>query len=967
MEESADAAPRGIPGLRAPLVGRDSELDFLTTVYERVVAEQQPHLVTLYGQPGVGKSRLTVEFLAVLGQRSPAPSVLRGRCLSYGTGVTFWPLAEILKSQASILDSDSPADVLAKLLSYGQRAITATVTQDPARVTALLGYTVGIPVPGYEFGRLDPEQLRAEIHGAWRSLFSALASDGPLVVVMDDIHWADGALLDLLEEVGARVEGSALFLCPSRPELTNRRPGWGGGGRSVSSITLDPLPPAATAQLVDSLLEVADLPGELRDRIVDRAEGNPFFVEEILRQLIDEGRVVRVESGWRSAPGIGEVDIPDTVQAVLAARIDLLGADQKRALQAAAVVGRVFWPAPVQRSITGSSGSLDAHLRELEARDLIRSRLTSTIAGEAEYIFKHALVRDVAYESIPRRDRAAAHLRVAEWIEDVIGERRIEVVELLAHHYTEAERAAAWAKVEPIRREEIRARAVELLFEAGEEASRHLATERARERVRVGLELAQGPIERARGLEILVRVQLWATEGNDAWRSAREAIDLRMSEGPTTADERRAVAKTAGILLSLPTRWPGMMLDLPSRDEALPYLELGLSMLDSSDSEERLRLLMAEGAWSWGFAEAQSDPEQIAKDRVAADAAVAMARRLRRPELLSAALDSLGAAQGIVGGYRGSIESQEERLKLVPQLDDALEIIDIYGTMAWGLTHIGEFPRAVELAAAGWARSSEFRSTHSVSGAFFGVANYRLGRWGEFWRSFEALEAEFAGVADPATRVRYHSSRIYGLAAYLSEVAGDSAAADRNLELLDRVRAGQGDVGISGARLWVVQCLVRRGDFVAARERLAVEDPVRGKQNRDLDLEAWADLIATEGTWDEAPAVVAKARDWAEKTGLTFLPAIADRLEGHAAIAAGQHETGVQLLERAAETFTRLQAKWERARTGLALAEAYVALGRRPEGATEAQAALAVFTELGALAESERATILARDASEAAV
>jgi class 3 adenylate cyclase/tetratricopeptide (TPR) repeat protein len=967
LAESADAAPRGIPGLRAPLVGRDSELDFLTTVYERVVAERQPHLVTLYGQPGVGKSRLTVEFLALLGQHTPAPTVLRGRCLPYGTGVTFWPLAEILKSQASILDSDPPADVLRKLLGYGERVITATVAHDPARVTALLGYTVGIPVLGYEFGRLDPEQLRTEVHGAWRSMFSALASDGPLVVVVDDIHWADGALLDLLEEVGARVEGSALFLCPSRPELANHRPGWGGGGRSVSSITLDPLPPAATVELVDALLEVADLPDELRARIVERAEGNPFFVEEILRQLIDEGRLVRVENGWRSAPGIGEVDIPDTVQAVLAARIDLLGGDQKRALQAAAVVGRVFWPAPVARSISGSSASLDAHLRELETRDLIRSRLTSTMAGQPEYIFKHALVRDVAYESIPRRDRAAAHLRVAEWIEDVIGERRIEVVELLAHHYTEAERAAAWAKVEPRRREEIRARAVELLFAAGEEASRHLAIDRARERLRVGLDLAQGPIERARGLEILARVQLWATEGDDAWRSAREAIELRMSEGPATVDERRAVARTAGTLLSLPTRWPGMMRHLPSRDEALPYLELGMSMLDDADSEERLRLLMAEGAWGWGFAEADTDPERVARGRAAADAAVAMARRLGRPELLSAALDTLGAARAMVGGYRGATESQEERLRLVPQLDDALEIIDIYGTMAWGLTHIGDFPRAAEMAEAGWARSIEFRLPHSVSEAFFGVASYRLGRWGEFWRSFESVEADFAGLADPATRLRYHSSRLYGLAAYLSEIAGDSPAADRHIALLDRVQAVQGDVGISGPRLWVVQCLIRRGAFAEARRRLAVEDPVRSRQNRDLDLEAWADLVAAEGTWDEAPRVLAEARSWAEETGLTFLPAIADRLEGQAAIAAGQHETGAQLLERAAETFTRLEARWERARTGLALAQAHLAVGRRPEAAAEAQAALAVFTDLGAVAESGRATVLAREASEAAV
>ena len=964
--EPVDAASRGIPGLRAPLVGRDAEMDLLTTVYERIAGEGQPHLVTLYGQPGVGKSRLTVEFLAALSRRTPAPKVVRGRCLSYGSGVTFWPLAEILKSQAGILDSDPPADALRKLLELGDQVITAAVAQDPARVTALLGYTVGIAVPGYEFGRLDPEQLRAEIHGAWRSLFSALAAEGPLVVVVDDIHWADTALLDLIEEVSDRVEGSVLFLCPSRPELTNRRPGWGGGRRSASSVVLDPLRPEATAELVNHLLELADLPAELQVRIVERAEGNPFFVEEILRHLIDGGRIVRTEDGWRAVPGVAEVNIPDTVQAVLAARIDLLGRDQKRTLQAAAVVGRVFWPAPVARFLNGSAPALDQHLRELEARDLIRSRLATTIAGQSEYIFKHALVRDVAYESIPRRDRAAAHLQVAEWIEDVVGERRFEVVELLAHHYTEAEKATAWATLEPDRREEIRARAVDLLFEAGEEAARHLAVERARERLRVGLELAQGPIERARGLEVLVGLQLWANDGDNAWRSAREAIDLRISAGPAGAEERRAVARLAGLLLAMPTRWPGLMRHLPSREEAAPYLEVGMSMLDEGDSEERVRLLMVRGAWCWGFGEAETDPDRVQEDRAAAEESVAMARRLGRADLLSAALDGLGATGSLIGGYRLMLEPQEERLQLVPQLDDAVEVIDIYGTSAWGLAHIGEFRRAAEVAATGWARATEMGVAHSVSGSFYAVVNYRLGHWDEFWRTYGAIEAEFGGLGEAETMLRYHSYRLYGVAAYLSEVAGDPAAADRHIAILDRSQGVQGDVGISGPRLWIVQTLIRRREFGEARARLNVRDPVRDIQNRDLTLEGWADLIAAEGTWDEAPAIVAESREWADRTGLLFLPAVADRLEGQAALSAGESERAVALLTRARDTFATLEAPWERARTEVSLAEAHLSSGDAAAAATSAQAALSTFEGLGASVDSALARELTATARETA-
>jgi hypothetical protein len=415
------------------------------------------------------------------------------------------------------------------------------------------------------------------------------------------------------------------------------------------------------------------------------------------------------------------------------------------------VVGRVFWPAPVGRFLNGAEAQVGELLRGLEVRDLVLSRLGSTMAGQAEYIFKHALVRDVAYESIPKRQRAAAHLRVAQWIEEVVGERRIEVVELLAHHYTEAERATAWAKLDPDRREEIRARAVDLLFEAGEEAARHMAAERARERVRVGLELAQGPIERARGLEILANNQLWADDGNGAWRSAREAIDLRMGAGPVSAADRRAVARLAGVLLAMPTRWPGLMRDLPTRAEAAPYLEIGLSLLEEGDSEERLRLLLARGAWCWGFAEAETDPQRVREDRAAAEEAVGMARRLGGADLLSAALDTLGATGTLIGGYAMALAPQAERIGLVPQLDDLFEVVDIYATSAWCLAHIGDFRQAAEFGAIGWSRGAEVPVGNYVPGAFLALANFRLGQWGEFWRIFAEIESAF-GLAGSRSR-----------------------------------------------------------------------------------------------------------------------------------------------------------------------------------------------------------------------
>jgi class 3 adenylate cyclase len=959
--EGIGSVERGTGLLRAPLVGRDEELALLTSLFDRVAADRRPHLVTLYGQPGVGKSRLAAEFLAGLGRRPTAPRVVRGRCLSYGSGVTFWPLAEILKSEAEILDSDPPELAVRKLEIMRDRLISSRLASDPPRTTALLGFTVGIAVPGYDFSRMDPEQLRVGVVEAWRTFFSAIAAEGPVIAVVEDIHWADTALLDVLDDLGARVQGSVLFLCPARPDLTDRRPGWGGGRRSFSGVFLDPLEPDDTSRLVGLLLEVEDLPPDLHARIVDRTGGNPFFVEEILRQLIDERRIMRAGDGWRAQPGLTAVQIPDTVQAVLAARIDLLGPDEKRALQAAAVVGRVFWPEPVGRSLDAGQARVNELLRSLESRDLVLARLGSSMAGQSEFIFKHALVRDVAYESIPKRDRAMAHLQVARWIEETAGERRLEVVELLAHHYTAAQRAAPWGHVEPDRREEIRSRAVELLFDAAEEARRLYAVDRARERLDTGLELARGPIERARGLEAHARLVLWQDDGDDAWQSAREAIDLRVASSDRLAG-RQAIARLCGLLLSIPTRWPALMHHLPTRDEAQPYLDLGFSMLDPGDSEERHGMLMALASWGWGFGESDTDPARNARYAAAGHEAVELARRMGRPDLISAALDAVGDAGFESGGYGATLVFQGERLALIPQLDDPAEIADIYGTVAWALVHIGDYRRAVELPIwdqPGSATSGLPAVSHRTKYVFHAVGQFRLGHWDRYWSVYATLDA----AIDHDRPISYHMMRLHGVAAYLMEVAGRPDEADRVITELDRSQETRGLVGVSGARLWIVETLVRRGQFAEARQRLAEPDPVREVQNRDLTFEAWGELIAAEGSWAEAPQIVADARAWADQTGLWALPAFADRLEGQAALAAGDTKRGIELLREARSTFERLEAAWERARTELLLAQALIGAGSGNEGAAHARAAVATVEQLDAPMETAAAReLLARSA-----
>src|SRR2546423_3427246 len=256
IEESA-APERGIPGIRAPMVGRDRELALIESVFERVAEEHSPHLVPIYGDAGVGKSRLVTEFLSRAEAHPGCAIVLRGRCLPYGEGVTYWPLAEILKGHAGVLDTDPPDLALEKIRKLG-RDLFREITDDPERAVAALAYTVGIEHPEISFRDAAPRQVRAETQAAWRAFFSALSRESPVVVVIEDIHWADSALLDLLQDLADRITGATLLLCPSRPELTARRPDWGGGRRNFSSVSLEPLSFADAERLITLLLSIED-------------------------------------------------------------------------------------------------------------------------------------------------------------------------------------------------------------------------------------------------------------------------------------------------------------------------------------------------------------------------------------------------------------------------------------------------------------------------------------------------------------------------------------------------------------------------------------------------------------------------------------------------------------------------------------------------------------------------------------
>ena len=423
--EGPEAPAQG--GLSAPMVGRERELEVLRSILDRVEAERAPHLITVTGDPGVGKSRLAEEFIALLDERA---TLMVGRCLAYGEGVTLRPLAEMLMAEAAILSNDPSDAALAKI----DRLVRDTVPVAVAGgTTTALASTLGLEPLDGSHEDVDPREVRQRLIASWRTLLTGVAAERALVVLVEDLHWADQTMLDVLDDLAEHVEGPILFLCTARPDLFRIRPNWGGGKRNYSSVTLGPLAADESERLVSLLLDTEEFPEAVRQSILARAEGNPFFLEEIVRRLIDERLIVRVDERWRVQRELIDVEIPETVQGVILARIDLLSPAERRALQEAAVVGRVFWSSAVGRLVgTADPGEI---LHTLCLRELIAERLSSTISGETEYVFKHILTRDVAYESLPRRERAQAHVKVAAWIEDMTGMRSAELTEVLAHHY----------------------------------------------------------------------------------------------------------------------------------------------------------------------------------------------------------------------------------------------------------------------------------------------------------------------------------------------------------------------------------------------------------------------------------------------------------------------------------------------------------------------------------------------------
>ncbi len=438
------------------MVGRQRQRRVLAEAFEQAVDDRVCHLFTVLGAAGVGKSRLVSEFLDHVGGDA---LVLHGRCLSYGEGITYWPIAEAIREAADLDESDDDETVRRKL------AAAVTDARDREAVVEQIGRLIG---------RFGAGGSREETFWAVRTFIESLARARPVVLLLDDIHWAEPTLLDLIENLAEWIrDAPVLLLGVARHELLEKRPGWGGGMGSATTITLEGLNENESRELIANILGQLELSADLVERISGAAEGNPLFVEEMVSMLIDRRFLERREGGWVAVTSLSEVSVPPTIQALLAARLDGLPSDERAVIERGSVEGKIFHRGAVAELAPAAlRESVPEHLRALSRKELVRPD-RSDFAGDEAFRFRHLLIRDAAYTAMPKEARADLHERFAAWLERVAGEHAVEYEEILGYHL---ERAYAYrTELGPADEQSTRLR---------DAAGRHLASsgERALER-----------------------------------------------------------------------------------------------------------------------------------------------------------------------------------------------------------------------------------------------------------------------------------------------------------------------------------------------------------------------------------------------------------------------------------------------------------------------------------------------------
>ncbi len=860
-------------GTSVPFVGRDDDMALLELVYRRAARDRVPELVTVTGDAGVGKTRLASELTERLASADPAPETLLGRNPPYGRGIAFWALGEILRAAAGAGAEDSVASVHDAL---GERLATLGA-DDADELAHWLATALG--------GEASDGDVEDELKRAWRRLVALLAGERPLVIGIDDVHWADDGLLDLVEEVVFRLDDVPLMvLCTSRPELLERRPDFGRSARNVTQIELRPL----TAEAADELA-VALLPPEdraLAGRVAQASGGNPFFAEEVVQAIVEGRR--------------GAADhLPDTVQAAIAARLDLLPPEEKRTLQHASVLGPNF----LEEALDDLLGEPSAPaLADLAQKALVQERLA---IGPGRFGFRHHLIRDVAYASLPRAERAMLHERAADGILGRAGERYPELAELVAYHRVRAQELA------PGPEHADAARVASL--EAAAVAARRGASARAQELFEQAAALASDAEDRADALRFAAELALHRWRGDETLRLLRESAAVSEEIGATGQ-----AASTYARVVEVVARMGGLTGILP-REELETMLARGRDLVSEEDLITRARLVLDEAwiAWRFGQDEEMAEP---------ARAGLELARRTDDIAVLSSALDADTAVAWSEGRYRDAVKATRERISILSGAHGGLQLgperSDSLHMMIESLVATGDFREAADYAAQ--ARDLDL----SVGAVYSAWARgllpaFFLGNWDSATEMAHELRDAWAAADRPTIAAL---AAALACAGAIYGYRGDEASAADWFRFAESV-APQIGGQVSGVLLLESDVDLHRGCLREAADRVA-EVPPGNFWWQAVYAATRAEALVRAGD-DRGPAAIVDA----EAT-------IGDHCYARGVLlrARGLRDDAEELIREALDLFTEIECPYQAARTGWLLGGAdraaaergFAALGATP-------------------------------------
>jgi class 3 adenylate cyclase/tetratricopeptide (TPR) repeat protein len=620
-------------GLEAPFVGRDREMRVVKELFHASADEGKAHLASVTGIAGIGKSRLVWEFYKYFDGVTQQINYHRGRCLAYGEGVTYWALAEMVKMRARIAEEEEHGSAVAKLRATIEEYVSDAEERKwlEPRLAQLIGLEERVATD------------REDLFAAWRLFFERLAEAYPTILIFEDMQWADPSLLDFVEYLLEWSRNHALFILTlARPELLERRPTWGAGKRSFTSLYLEPLRPEAMHDLIVGL--VPGLPAEIETRILDRAEGVPLYAVETVRMLLDRGLLVQEGPVYVPTGPIESLEVPETLQALIAARLDGLTAEERQIVQDGAVLGKTFFKEGVARVSGLPLAEVEPALASLVRKEVLSLQADARSPDHGQYGFLQDIVKKIAYDTISKRERKAKHLAAAAFIEEAWGGEDSEIVEVLASHLLQAYEAAPAAEDGG----EIKARACALLVRAGDRAAALAAAAEARHLYLQALELTDQPLQRA---ELLERA------GRMAWRSREGDAERLLQDSLRAFEEQRQTHAAARVSAALA--------DIESESgqlgEAVARMEAAFAVLSADEPDADVAALAAQLGRLY-MLQGQLDP---AAERV--DFALGVAEALDLPEVFSQALNTRGGVLRQLGRHR------ESRILLEHALAVALE------------------------------------------------------------------------------------------------------------------------------------------------------------------------------------------------------------------------------------------------------------------------------------------------------